>query len=213
MKLHLKTLLAALTCAITLAAGTTANAQATRYWDSNGTTGGFGDTNGTWGTSAFWSTSNVGTATPTNATTATNDTLHFGTAANAYGTATRTVTVSGTQNAGTIIFGNGNTATTNLSGGVLNFGTNAVITNNSGTTSSTAAHIISSQITGFTTLPSTALLQMDRVLSYTVTLTPSAGRAPSPLHPRFVSTKAPPKPMVRVLPTKSTEDSGLDMVP
>lgn len=92
------------------AVATTTNA-ATFYWDSNDTSVGFGDADGTWGTSPFWSTDPTGESTATNATTTTSDTVNFGTATLAYGTATRTITLSGNRSVGSMVFGAAQTST------------------------------------------------------------------------------------------------------
>ncbi|MCU0797202.1 MAG: autotransporter-associated beta strand repeat-containing protein [Akkermansiaceae bacterium] len=51
------------------------------WWDSNGTTAGFGNTAGTWGTSSFWGTSSAGTSATANPTITSSDTVNFGTGA------------------------------------------------------------------------------------------------------------------------------------
>ncbi len=112
------------------------------YWDSNGATAGFGATNGTWGTSAFWSTDSTGASATANTTTTISDTVYFGTDALGY-TGGRTVTLSGTQNVGNIIFGSASGAVTISGGTALNLGgaTPTITVNNSTST-------ISSVITG-----------------------------------------------------------------
>jgi hypothetical protein len=89
------------------------------YWDSNGTASGAGDTSsGTWGTSSFWTTSSAGTtATSLHATTSA-DTLYFvaGPAANS-GENPYTVSVSGSQNANSLLFQSSGAPT--LSGGTI----------------------------------------------------------------------------------------------
>jgi len=89
----------------------------TYYWDTDGSTGGFGDTAGTWGTSAFWSTDSTGASVPANPTVTTVDGIHFGTATLALGSAAATVGVSGAVNANSITFGAAQTTPVTLSGG------------------------------------------------------------------------------------------------
>ena len=84
------------------------------YWDTNGTTAGYGTASGTWGTSANWSTDDSGLVATTAYTTSTSDDINFG--AGVTGLAAGTVTVSGTQNAGTLTFASGSGAIV-LSGG------------------------------------------------------------------------------------------------
>lgn len=139
-----------------LAAATMANAQSTYYWDSNNGTTGFGNTDGTWSATTTGTSTRGWTTAPTgntivngnSVTTGLSDTVNFGTSAYAYGTGTRTVTVSGTVNVGTIVFGN-TSIRTNLSGGTINLGSIGVITSNiSPASGSGSAVTISSAITG-----------------------------------------------------------------
>jgi autotransporter-associated beta strand protein len=134
----------------------TVNAQSTYYWDSNNGTTGFGNTDGTWSatttgaTNRGWTTAATGnvslTVPPSSVTTTTSDTVNFGTAANAYGTGTRTITVNSTVNVGTLVFGN-TSIRTETSGGTINFGANGVITGNT-TAGSGVGATIGSTITG-----------------------------------------------------------------
>jgi len=77
------------------------------YWDSNGTTAGFGNTGGTWGTSAFWNTNSGGGSGTFGATTTSSDIVNFGTAAasnNNYNNATVEVAAGGVF-ANSIVYG------------------------------------------------------------------------------------------------------------
>lgn len=118
---------------------------ATLYWDTDGTTAGFGDTAGTWGTSAFWSATATG-ASPHAATTATTtaDTLNFGTATLSLGATASGVSV-GTVSAGSITFGAGQTNPVVLSGGGITLAATSTITVNN------AADTIGSNLSGPTT--------------------------------------------------------------
>ena len=90
---------------LAVSAATPANAGTPYYWDTNGTTAGAADTpTGTWGSNISWSTNSAGTAVTTHTTTSTDD-LYFvaGPAANS-GENSYTVTVTGTQNANSLIF-------------------------------------------------------------------------------------------------------------
>ncbi len=107
----------------------------TLYWDSNGATAGFGSANGTWGTSAFWSADSTGESATANTATTTADTVYFGTDTLGY-TGGRTVTIDGTQDVNSIIFGGASGAVT-LSGGTainLGGGTPTITVNNATST-------------------------------------------------------------------------------
>jgi hypothetical protein len=93
-----------------------ANAQTTYYWDSNGSTAGFGNTTGTWGTDSFWSTDIAGTSATANPTITTADTVNFGTATLNYanGTVTGPAAAQGFLN---MNFGAGQTTALVISGG------------------------------------------------------------------------------------------------
>ena len=107
------------------------------YWDSNTTTGGFGNTTGVWGSSNFLNTDITGGAGGSFFTATTNaDTLNFGTATLNYAQAS--VTVSGDVAASSIVYGAGQTTGITISSGTsitLGDGTpgNGGITLNSGT--------------------------------------------------------------------------------
>jgi autotransporter-associated beta strand protein len=107
------------------------------YWDSNTTTGGFGNTTGVWGSSNFLNTDITGGAGGSFFTATTNeDTLNFGTATLNYAQAS--VTVSETVAASSIVYGAGQTTGITISGGTkitLGNGTpgNGGITLNNGT--------------------------------------------------------------------------------
>ncbi|MCE9630594.1 MAG: autotransporter-associated beta strand repeat-containing protein [Planctomycetia bacterium] len=113
---------------------------ATWYWDTNGTTSGFGTASGTWGASTFFSTSFSGTLTTgssTNSTTA--DTLWFGT--DALGLSSGTIAVSGSRSIGSMIFG-GASGTLSLTTGTITLAPSSTITVNNASTT------LSSRLTG-----------------------------------------------------------------
>lgn len=108
------------------------------YWDTNGTTSGFGTSPlGVWGTNTYWNTDSAGGAggTLANTTTTTSHTLHFGTEDNGFsvGPASNFVTFStGTKSAGNITFGAANTAAVTINNGsALTLAGTSVITVNS----------------------------------------------------------------------------------
>ncbi len=103
---------------------------ATYYWDTNGTTAGFGTAGGTWGSSTFWNSDPLGGAAGTfTATTTTSDSINFGTASAGLGAGTTTV---GTGSAGSITFGSQSGAVV-LSGGTITLGAASTITVNNAT--------------------------------------------------------------------------------
>ncbi|MBU6327635.1 MAG: autotransporter-associated beta strand repeat-containing protein, partial [Verrucomicrobia bacterium] len=117
------------------------------YWDTNGTgTAGFGNSAGTWGSSVFWSTDSTGAneGPPTvTASTLIGDTVNFGTNNVGYANAaSAAVTVSGTQNAGSLNFGSQSGAITLSGGTAINLAAASTITVNN------AADIISTPLTG-----------------------------------------------------------------
>ena len=91
-------------------------AQATYYWDANGTTAGFGTAGGTWGTSAFISTDPAGLVAPALTATTVNDTLNLGNSTN--GLATGAVSVNSSQSISNLNVGAASGAMT-LSGGQI----------------------------------------------------------------------------------------------
>ena len=104
------------------------------YWDVNGTlTGSGGPTpNGVWdGANTFWNTDSAGGAGTLVSNPATSDTLTLSAGTDATGT--YAIAVSGTQNAGTIVFKDGSPT---IAGGTLSFAATGVITLNSGITGS-----------------------------------------------------------------------------
>jgi len=125
------------------------------YWDTNGSTSGFGTAGGTWGSSSFFSTSSSGTLTTTAATTTSTDSLAFGTDAAGFGLASGTVTVSGSKAIGNMSFGADSGAVT-LTGGTLGIGASTV-------TASAATSTISSRLrgTGSLTKTGTGVLILD----------------------------------------------------
>jgi len=104
---------------------------ATYYWDTNGSTAGFGTAGGTWGTSADWSTSNAGTATPTAATTTTSDSINFGFTST--GLAAGAITV-GSVSAGNITFATASGAIVLSSGTITLAAADSITLNNSADT-------------------------------------------------------------------------------
>jgi len=141
----------ALVLGLLLAAGSVVRAQTTYYWDNNGATAGFGAAGGTWaaptpGGTTGWSTDNTGASAIGSVTTTTGDTLYFGFDPAALGSGT--VTVSGTQAAGNIRFGNGSGAIA-LTGGTIDMssGGNATIwAQTSGGATALNTHTIDSNI-------------------------------------------------------------------
>jgi autotransporter-associated beta strand protein len=107
------------------------------YWDSDGSTAGFGNTTGTWGTNAFWTTVAGGGATHsavTNLTTA--HTANFGSATLNYANANVDVAAGGVT-ATSIVFGAGQTTALTIgsaSSGTITLGgaTRTIIANSSG---------------------------------------------------------------------------------
>ena len=84
------------------------------YWDADSITAGFGAAGGTWGTDAFWSTDDSGANSPAVTSPTTSDNLNFG--AGVTGLGGGTVSVTGTQSAGTLTFAS-DSGTIVLSGG------------------------------------------------------------------------------------------------
>jgi autotransporter-associated beta strand protein len=91
-------------------------AQATYYWDANGTTAGFGTAGGTWGTSAFVTTDPAGLLAPALTATTFNDTLNLGNSTNGLGAGT--IGVNSSQSISNLNVGAGSGAIT-LSGGQI----------------------------------------------------------------------------------------------
>jgi autotransporter-associated beta strand protein len=112
------------------------SAQAQVYWDTNGSTAGFGTAGGTWGTSDFWNTSNTGGAGTFSTTNATTVPVNFGNGATGLGAGT--IAVSGTVTSGNMTFASGS-GTIVLSGGTIDLGATSVISvNNAGNTISSS---------------------------------------------------------------------------
>ena len=103
---------------------TVTRAGLTYYWDTDGTTAGFGNNAGTWGTSPFWSVTSSGGSPHSGVTaTTTNDLVNFGTATVKLGSTAAAVTVSGTVDAGRITFGAAQSnAPVVLTGGTIKLG-------------------------------------------------------------------------------------------
>ena len=137
---HLRHSATALAAAALLFA-TTAWAQTTYYWDSNGATAGFGSTTGTWGASAFWSTDAAGTSATSNASITTSDTVNFGTAALNYANAAATGP-SAAQGFLNMNFGAGQTTALTISGGTLNLAANSTITQSSTSANMTISSVL-----------------------------------------------------------------------
>jgi len=156
----------------------------TYYWDTDGTTPGFGTASGTWGTNNFWNTDSTGGAGGvfvTNTGLANGgDTVNFGTASAGLGTGT--ITVFGSQGFNGMTFGSASGAIT-ISGGTLGIGmggpTTTITVNNlsntissslsadaSLTKSGTGTLILSgtNYFTGATTI-SAGTLQLDNALA------------------------------------------------
>jgi len=135
-----KTRIAALVVAAWAAFACPAHA-ATYYWDTNGTTAGFGTASGTWGTDAWWNTDVSGGAGTFATITDTRDLLNFGTASAGLGAGS--IAVSGAPGFSTLTFGSASGAIA-LTGGTLGMlGTASTITVNSATAT------IGSQIQGW----------------------------------------------------------------
>jgi autotransporter-associated beta strand protein len=110
------------------------------YWDTDGTTPGFGTAGGTWGTNTNWSTDNTGVATPSVTSPTTTDDLNFGYLST--GLAAGTVTVTGTQSAQSLTFASGSGAI------VLSGGTAIDLAGVSTITVNNAADTITTPLTG-----------------------------------------------------------------
>lgn len=117
------------------------------YWDTNGSTSGFGTAGGTWGSSGFFSTNSSGTVATSTGTTTATDGLAFGTDAVGFGLASGTVTVSGSQNIGNVSFG-ADSGSVVLTGGTIWIGTGSF-------NASAATSTILSRIRGTGTLTKT----------------------------------------------------------
>jgi autotransporter-associated beta strand protein len=100
---------------------------ATYYWDTDGTTAGYGSTAGTWGTSPFWTETATGDS-PHGATLSptTDDAVNFGSSSLALTSPGSEVTVD-TASAGSIAFGAGQTTPVTLSGGTITLAAAATI--------------------------------------------------------------------------------------
>jgi hypothetical protein len=109
------------------------------YWDSDGTTAGFGSTTGTWGTDAFWTeTAAGGSPHSAVATTLAADTVNFGTATVNYGNATVGIAAGGVT-ATSIVFGVGQTTALTIgstTGPAITLGgaTRSIVVNSTGHT-------------------------------------------------------------------------------
>lgn len=90
-----------------------ANAQLL-YWDSNGTTSGFGTAGGTWGTDNFWNTSNTGGAGTFSTSTTSSNTVNFGTGTNFAASPATVAIASGGVTVNSIVYGSGQTTAITL---------------------------------------------------------------------------------------------------
>ena len=105
------------TATLGLIAGVLSTFGSTNYWDTNGTTPGFGTAGGIWGAEPKWSSDSTGAAVPAVTNTTVSDDLYFGTVFS--GLASGTVAVEGTNQAfRSIAFGTASGPVT-LSGGTL----------------------------------------------------------------------------------------------
>lgn len=144
----------------------------TYYWDTDGTTDGFGNVVGTWGTSAFWSTNDTGASATANTTITTGDGINFGTASLALGSTASAVGVSGTVTVNSITFGAAQATAVTLSGGtsITLGGTTPSITVNN------ASNTISSVVAGSSfTKAGSGTLTLSGNNTHTGTTTISAG--------------------------------------
>jgi len=147
---------------------------ATYYWDTNGTTAGFGTAGGTWaaptpGPTPGWSTSNAGTAVPASVTTTTSDVINFGSGATGLGAGT--ITVSGTESSGNMTFASGSGAIV-LSGGTITLAAAEVITVDNA--ADTIGSVLAGAATSLTKV-GTGTLALTAANSYTGATTVSAG--------------------------------------
>lgn len=120
---------------------------ATYYWDTNGPTLGFGTAAGTWGSDSFWNSASDGGAGMFTSTTVLGDILYFGTDTDAL--ASGTITVSGTQFAGSALYFGKTSGAITLSGGTIDFsspGRSVIQTTSSGGTAA-ATQTINSNLT------------------------------------------------------------------
>ncbi len=116
-----------LAASITMMLGAHSASAATLYWDTDGTTSGFGTASGTWDTDAFWSTDATGASATAATVTTTADFINFGTGT--LGLAAGPVAVAGTVSAGSITFGSTSGAIA-LTGGTITLDPAATITVN-----------------------------------------------------------------------------------
>ncbi|MFN7561015.1 MAG: autotransporter-associated beta strand repeat-containing protein [Prosthecobacter sp.] len=113
------------------------------FWDSDGTTAGFGSTTGTWGTSAFWSPDSTGASPPVGTTTTTGTSVNFGSATANYNQSTVTIPAGGVS-VGDMTFGAAQSTALTLSGGAITLFDTSTLTVNHPSTPIT----ISSALTG-----------------------------------------------------------------
>jgi autotransporter-associated beta strand protein len=141
---------------------------ATYYWDTDGTTAGFGNVAGTWGIDAFLSTNAAGGAsTIFTANSTTNDVLNFGTGSLALGATAAGMTVSGAVSVNRINFGFAqHSPAVTLSGGTITLGG--------------ASPVIAPSATNGTTISSDILLAADAQFN-----TPSFGAGGQPTRITF----------------------------
>jgi fibronectin-binding autotransporter adhesin len=123
-------------------------AAAIYYWDTNGSTSGFGTASGTWGGSDFFSTSSTGVVATTSVTTTILDDLNFG-QGSTLGLATGTISVNSAQEIRSLTYGAQSGAIT-LTGGTITLAATATITTNQGTNINTIESVLAGASTGLT---------------------------------------------------------------
>jgi autotransporter-associated beta strand protein len=150
-------------------------AAATYYWDTNGSTSGFGTASGTWGSSSFFSTSATGALATTSVTTTSLDDLNFGTGSAGMGLATGTITVDAAQSIGSLTYGSQSGAIT-LAGGTITLATAATITTNQTASINTIESVLAGASTGLTKAgATTSTLALTAANTYTGATSVTAG--------------------------------------
>jgi fibronectin-binding autotransporter adhesin len=126
--MKIRNVLAIVSAMVLIVTQSASAAATTYYWDSDGSTAGFGTTTGTWGTDAFWNTNAVGGAGTfvTTLNAGAGDVANFGTAS--LGLAAGTISV-GTVSSFSMFFGSASGAIV-LSGGQISFGACTITVNN-----------------------------------------------------------------------------------
>jgi autotransporter-associated beta strand protein len=118
------------------------------YWDSNGTTAGFGNTTGNWGTDNFWNTDITGGAGTFSIATSDSTTANFGTASANYANSAVAIDAGGVT-VNSIVYGSGQTSAITLgtAGNILTLA-GATPTITVGNALASAAQTISSNLSG-----------------------------------------------------------------